>query len=48
MKNLLLLLSTFVLACVGCNAPSNAVTKETATLTIFFTNDIMGYLTPCG
>ncbi len=47
MKKLLLLLASFALL-VGCNATSNAVTKDRATLTIFHSNDFMGYLVPCG
>jgi hypothetical protein len=41
-----LLISVMVL--LGCNATSNAVASDTATLTFFHTNDYMGYLVPCG
>ncbi|MBN1480017.1 hypothetical protein JXA70_07085 [candidate division KSB1 bacterium] len=48
MKNFVFTLFALILVFIGCQATSNAVTKETATLTLFHTNDIMGYLTPCG
>ncbi|MBN1561922.1 hypothetical protein JW998_16845 [candidate division KSB1 bacterium] len=48
MKTLsILLLSSFFLL-IGCRATSDDLGRDSAKLTIFHTNDIMGYLTPCG
>jgi hypothetical protein len=42
----LILLSLFFIACNSSSEPT--AKKETATLTIFYSNDFTGYLTPCG
>jgi 2',3'-cyclic-nucleotide 2'-phosphodiesterase (5'-nucleotidase family) len=46
MKHFFALLALLYFVTMGCDRAFTA--KETATLTIFHTNDMMGYLTPCG
>jgi hypothetical protein len=48
MKTLFLLLFSSILLIIGCDAASDDIAADSAQLTIFYTNDIMGYLTPCG
>ncbi len=49
MKRILTTFFMLMLILAAYNCSSEAVPqKDTATLTIFHTNDILGYLTPCG
>ena len=49
MKQIVLTVVLLFSIFAGYNCSSEALPqKDTATLTIFHTNDIMGYLTPCG
>ncbi len=48
MKNAFLAVFLFSTLLAGCSSLSDAKTKSTATLQIFHSNDINGYLTECG
>jgi len=47
MKTIFIILVSFLL--FGCNSSGEVIDPEsTATLTIFHSNDIFGYVDPCG
>ncbi|MBN1465222.1 hypothetical protein JXA02_05635 [candidate division KSB1 bacterium] len=48
MKTLAILSLSILLLLIGCDATSDVIASDSATLTIFHSNDLMGYMTPCG
>ncbi|HPG37801.1 MAG TPA: hypothetical protein PLP19_07660 [bacterium] len=49
MRFSILTILAFLGIMLGCHQSSNAVDNAaTASFTFFYTNDIMGYVTPCG
>lgn len=49
MRNMIFRFFMLSLLLIACNSSSQPTArKETATLTLFHSNDITGYLTPCG